>query len=158
MPRLLRDWPTILMCVLIFVATGILIHEASSIPAGVFEPLGSAPIPIAVCAALAALSLWQLILSLIANRDDKAPKAPAHAPRRLDVFILLSLTVLYVYLIGQRVVPYAVLTTAMLFLCIATLSRFERSKLMPGIVLSVALGFGLQWVFTSLLYVDLPTW
>jgi hypothetical protein len=141
----------------LIVVCGAVLWEARTIPPGVFEPLGSAPIPQATAGLIILLALVVMGRALLALRQD-APAGPAEdlALRPLDAAAVIGLSVLYVLAMALRLFDFAVLTALFLMVTIGALTRFERRLLPIIVVLALATGFGCQYVFTRIFVVDLP--
>ena len=142
----------------LIVVCGAVLWEARTIPPGVFEPLGSAPIPQATAGLIVLLALVVMGRALRALlRGARArPAAEELALRPLDAAAVIAFTVLYVLAMALRLVDFAILTALFLLVTIGALVRFER-RLLP-LILAIALvtGFGCQYVFTRIFVVDLP--
>jgi hypothetical protein len=141
----------------LIVVCGAVLWEARTIPPGVFEPLGSAPIPQATAGLIILLALVVMGRALLALRRD-APAGPAEdlALRPLDAAAVIGLSVLYVLAMALRLLDFALLTALFLMVTIGALTRFERRLLPIIVVLALATGFGCQYVFTRIFVVDLP--
>jgi len=146
------------LALFLIVVCGAVLWEARTIPPGVFEPLGSAPIPQATAGLIILLALVVMGRALLAmvRAAPARPAAEDLALRPLDAAAVIGLTVLYVLAMALRLVDFAVLTALFLLVTIGVLVRFER-RLLPVIVaLALATGFGCQYVFTRIFVVDLP--
>ena len=143
----------------LIVVCGAVLWEARTIPAGVFEPLGSAPIPQATAGLIILLALVVMARAL---RDLRLPPhqalaaAEALALRPLDAAAIIALSTLYVLGMALRLIDFAILTALFLMITIGVLTRFERRLLPVIVVLALATGFGCQYVFTRIFVVDLP--
>jgi Tripartite tricarboxylate transporter TctB family len=132
--------------------------EARDIPPGVFEPLGSAPVPRFTAVLIILLCLVVAGRSLLRWRARRAPEIEADRvpPRLWDAAVVMLLTVAYVAALHLRLTTFAVMTTVFLTVAIGTLLRV-RLKAMPIVLLVAAVtGFGCQYVFTRIFIVDLP--
>ena len=132
--------------------------ECRSIPPGVFEPLGSAPVPEGAATFVILLALIVIGRSILALRRSRGVEATTAEvpPRRLDAAIVFGLTVVYVAAMQSRVTTFAIMTTVYLFLTIGLLIRFERRALLPILITALVIGFGCQYLFTRVFIVDLP--
>jgi Tripartite tricarboxylate transporter TctB family len=146
------------LALFLIVVCGAVLWEARTIPPGVFEPLGSAPIPQATAGLIILLALVVMGRALLAMGRE-APGRPAGEEltlRPLDAAAVIALTVLYVLAMALRLVDFGALTALFLMVTIGVLVRFER-RLLPLIVgLALVTGFGCQYVFTRIFVVDLP--
>jgi hypothetical protein len=141
----------------LIVVCGAVLWEARTIPPGVFEPLGSAPIPQATAGLIILLALVVRGRALLALRQDaRAGPAEDLALRPLDAAAVIGLSVLYVLAMALRLLDFALLTALFLMVTIGALTRFERRLLPIVVVLALVTGFGCQYVFTRIFVVDLP--
>jgi hypothetical protein len=142
----------------LIVVCGAVLGEARRIPAGVFEPLGSAPLPQATAGLIILLALVVMGRALAALRQGARGRPPEEGLvlRPLDAAAVVGLSVLYVLAMALRVVDFALLTAAFLMVTIGVLTRFERRLLPLIVVLALVTGFGCQYVFTRIFVVDLP--
>jgi hypothetical protein len=125
---------------------------------GIFEPIGPAPVPravawtvIALAGAMALRAGWRL-----AHGRAAAAAPPDYAPRPWAAAILIAGLATYIGAMGLGLVSYAPATIAFLSLAIWFLADFRRRALPLAIVIAVALGFGLRYLFTKILVTDLP--
>lgn len=145
------------LALFLIVVCGAVLWEARSIPPGVFEPLGSAPIPQATAGLILLLALVVMGRALHALRQEaRARPAEDLALRPLDAAAVIAFTALYVLAMALRLFDFAILTTLFLVVTIGALTRFERRLLPLIVVLALVTGFGCQYVFTRIFVVDLP--
>ena len=139
------------------IACGLILWETRAIPPGTFEPLGSAPVPQATALLIMLLSLTVGIRAFLRLRAAAPASTPAEAGNRpLDAVIVAVLTVIYVALLDARVMDFAPLTAAFLFIVIAILIRFSPRGLAIAAVIAAIVGWGAQYIFTRIFVVDLP--
>ena len=146
------------LALFLIVVCGAVLWEARSIPPGVFEPLGSAPVPQATAGVIILLALVGMGRALRAMLGA-APVRPAGEDlvlRPLDAAAVMGLTALYVLAMALRLFDFAILTALFLTVTIGALVRFERRLLPLIVVLALVTGFGCQYVFTRIFVVDLP--
>jgi putative tricarboxylic transport membrane protein len=146
------------LALFLIVVCGAVLWEARSIPPGVFEPLGSAPVPQATAGVIILLALVVMGRALRAMLGA-APARPAGEDlvlRPLDAAAVMALTALYVLAMALRLFDFAILTALFLMVTIGALVRFERRLLPLIVVLALVTGFGCQYVFTRIFVVDLP--
>jgi Tripartite tricarboxylate transporter TctB family len=142
----------------LIVVCGAVLWESRTIPPGVFEPLGSAPIPQATAGLIILLALVVMARALRSLRQGAGarPAEDGLVLRPLDAAAVIGLSVLYVFAMALRTVDFALLTALFLILTIGVLTRFERRLLPIIIVLALVTGYGCQYVFTRIFVVDLP--
>jgi uncharacterized membrane protein YkvI len=145
------------VCLFLIVICCAVLVEAAKLPAGSFEPLGSAPIPQATAGLIIFLCLLVVgRAALVMWRGEGSAIEAPYPPRRLDAAVLFGLTVLYVLLMAQRVAGFAPITAVFLFAAIAFLTRFAPRSLPIAALIGVVMGWGCQYVFTRVFVVDLP--
>jgi hypothetical protein len=145
------------VCLFLIVICCAVLVEAAKLPAGSFEPLGSAPIPQATAGLIIFLCLLVVgRAALVMWRGQPGVVEEPYPPRRLDAAVLFGLTVLYVLLMAQRVAGFAPITAVFLFVAIAFLTRFAPRSLPIAALIGVVMGWGCQYVFTRVFIVDLP--
>lgn len=140
--------------------------ELRDIPPGVFEPLGSGPVPQATATIVILLCLVVMIRAGIRIRRNDAAALPALAgdsendapPENPKAVIAAGiLTVTYVVVLTAQVAGFALVTAAFLFVLISILARFERRALVIAAIIAVVMGYGCQYIFTEIFVVDLPS-
>lgn len=129
--------------------------QTRRIPAGTFEPLGSAPVPQATALLIIALSV---VVGLGARRRMRGPETgdPPAPPRRLDAAAVAGLTIAYVMVMDWGALDFAPLTALYLFATIGSLIRFRPRGLVTAAIIAVVMGWGCAYVFTRVFVVDLP--
>jgi hypothetical protein len=133
--------------------------ETRSIPPGVFEPLGSAPVPQATASLLILLCLVVIARAALRLGGRSAPLsevADDARPRRFDALAVLLLTLFYVGALHLRLTTFAIMTTVYLILAVGLLLRFRLAAMPVVLLVAAATGFGCQYVFTRIFIVDLP--
>lgn len=139
------------------VACALILWETRKIPPGTFEPLGSGPVPQATAVFILLLSLavglrgWRRL-----KTGDGEPAPLDWSPRPLDALAVGLLTIVYVAVLGARVLDFAELTALYLFLAIAILTRLRLRSLAAAAVVAVIVGWSSEYIFTRIFIVDLP--
>lgn len=129
--------------------------EARRIPPGVYEPLGSGPVPRATAGLILLLAMGVALAAALRLRRRPWPLRPP-VPRALDALLVSLATVLYVAAMQARLVDFAVMTTLYLVATIGWLVRFARRELPWVVLVALATGYGCQYLFTRVFIVDLP--
>ncbi|MCB1716531.1 MAG: tripartite tricarboxylate transporter TctB family protein [Candidatus Competibacteraceae bacterium] len=144
------------VALLLIVICGAVLWETRTIPPGVFEPLGSAPVPQIAAVLIILLCLLVLLRAVLRLRQWASVDQGEGPPHRLDAAVVFGLTVLYVLAMQLRLVTFAIMTAIFLFLTIGWLIRFKWKRLPVLALVAVITGFGCQYVFTRIFIVDLP--
>lgn len=144
--------------IFVIVLGATVLWEARTLPPGTFEPLGSAPIPQAICWMIIALSL--LVMGN-AWRSLRLPQPPRDGEvlvlRPMDAAVTFGLTVAYVLSMAFGLIAFVYATVLFLFITVAVLTRFAPKGLAIGAAIALVMGFGCEYAFTKVFYVDLPT-
>lgn len=145
---------------LVFIALcGAVLWQMHGVPPGLFEPLGPAPVPRAMAVLILLLAVIVLVRALHQLRAPAVAPAepPAYRPRPLVAAGLGVVSVLYVVAMATGLVGFAVATTLFTVLAIGLLAGFQPRWLAAGLGIGLVTGFGLQYVFTAIFVIDLPT-
>ena len=144
---------------LILAVCAIIWAQASRLPPGSFEPLGSGPVPqwtasiVIVCClvviATAARRLW------MSGVGPAAPEDASGTPR--TALLLCGLTVAYVGLLDVGAASFGLITFGFLTLLIWGLEGFRHRVLVPALITAAIAAFGAEYLFTNVFVVDLPT-
>jgi putative tricarboxylic transport membrane protein len=142
-----------LICVVFFV-------QAWGLPPGTFEPLGSGPVPL-VTAAIIILCC----LIIMAGRIRTLSRGGALMPHIRREFmsrspygplVTLGLTIVYVVALDLAVASFGLITFVFLTVLIVALENFKTRSLLPALVVSAIVSFGVEYLFTNVFVVDLP--
>jgi hypothetical protein len=145
------------VCLLLIVICCAVLVQAAKLPAGSFEPLGSAPIPQATAGLIILLCLIVIAKAAITmRRGEEVATEAADPPRHLDAVVIFGLTVIYIALMAFRVAGFAPITALFLFVAIAFLTRLAPRSLPIAALIGIVMGWGCQYVFTQVFVVDLP--
>lgn len=145
------------VAVFFVIACAVVLWETRTIPPGTFEPLGSAPVPQATALFIIMLSIAVGVSAVRRLRAGGDPVGQeGYTPRPLDAFVVAVLTILYVMLLDARVLDFAPLTAAFLFIVISVLVRFKPAAMAGAALVGVVTGWGAQYAFTRVFVVDLP--
>lgn len=143
----------------ILVFCGAILSETGKTKGPVFDAVGPDFLPTAVSWIVAALTLLQVVVQIAGGwRSDAAPEPLRFGRPVWTGLIFAAVTVAYVSLLAFHVMPYAFATAA--FVTIATFMLSDRPgwrDLVLGATIGLALGFGLQYIFTHIVIIDLPT-
>ena len=124
------------------------------LPPPALEPIGPAAFPRATAIILFLLTMRVLIGAL---RNAGETEAPVGYRRRHDLLIvLLAATVCYVGVMQVGWLGFREATVVYVFGLAMALFDLKVRYLLPVAMIALAMGVGLSWLFTSLLYVDLP--
>ena len=126
--------------------------EASRLPPPFFDPLGSAAVPKLVAVVLVVLG-WAALLQRLA-----APLGEDRSTRGAAGTALLSIVLPLAYVGAMQfgVLAFAQASTLFIIVMGGLFARFRRSAMLILVPLAFLVGFGLDHVFTRVLFIDLP--
>ena len=144
---------------LIPVVCAILWAQASRLPQGNFEPLGSGPVPkwtaaIVMVCCLVVIFAWFRQLWIGAAKDAPPDENVGGTPR--TALLLGVLTGIYVGLLDIGTASLGLITFGFLTLLILGLESFRRRVLVPALITAAIAAFGAEYLFTNVFVVDLP--
>lgn len=137
--------------------------QASLLPPPFFDPVGSAAVPKLVAVVLVLLAVGVVVERLRAKPGSAetgfAPEVvddePA-APAPWTALASIVLPVLYVSVMQAGWLAFAEASTLFVFALGALFSRFRPRLLLFLVPVAFLAGYGLDYIFTEILYVDLP--
>lgn len=151
-PRI--DAADILLAIALLAAGGTLLYGARLIPPPFFDPVGSAALPRAVAWVLFGLLAAHLGLRLAGMQ----PRAPIRWPELgMGGGAVLSFVLVCIYcaVMQMRWLDFAPASAGFLALLITLLAG--RWQMLPvAVLIGLAFGYGCQWLFTDVFFVDLP--
>ncbi len=125
-----------------------------------FDPLGSKALPEGSSVLLIAVSLIVLALCLftpLSESQEEQAEALQHSSF-VQVAATLALTVAYVLSVFVFRLPISLTTALFIKLTAAILAPTCRARCARyAFITGLILGFGIEWIFTSFFFVDLPT-
>ena len=134
----------------------VFLWETWDLPPGTFEPLGSAPVPqatagiIIFCCLLVIRGAFKKVAGSTSDEESQSFGI------RAAVLIAVA-TLLFVILLQLRIIPFAGMTAAFLTVTIWGLEKFTKRKFLPAVVTGLIVGFSMQYLFTQIFVVDLPS-
>jgi len=148
------------ICVWVFAA--IVYVGAVQLPPPLFDPVGSAAFPKAIAiiiAVIVTLILLQRVVIQRAGGGDEEPKSGEadEMPLRpgLGVWCILIMAG-YVGVMNFGILGFREATVPFVVLLGALLSHFRRSTLYILIACGLVIAIGFSWLFSEILYIDLP--
>ena len=146
-----RGWPDLQLAGLVGGVAALLYFGAASLPAPLFDPLGSAAVPQAVAVVLVAFALLMVVPAL-----RRAPRpVPAGPVALLRGGTMVALATGYTFLLDLRIVPFWAATLVFVPLAALIISP-RRDVAMVALAIGATLGIGGQALFTRIFYIDLP--
>jgi putative tricarboxylic transport membrane protein len=134
----------------------IFLWESWGLPPGTFEPLGSAPVPqatagiIIFCCILVIRGAFKKVAGSTADEESQSFGIKA-------AVLIAVATLLFVILLQLRIIPFSWMTAAFLTVTIWGLEKFTKRKFLPAVVTGLIVGFAMQYLFTQVFIVDLPS-
>ena len=134
----------------------IFLWESWDLPPGTFEPLGSGPVPQATAGIIILCCLLVIRAAYKKVPEIKSDEESQPSSIRSGVLVAVA-TLLFVAVLHLRLVPFAWMTAVFLTVTIWGLEKFAKRKFLPAVVIGLVVGFALQYLFTQVFVVDLPT-
>ena len=161
---------------LVILITAPFAWEANKLPPGVFDPLGSGAVPLAVSVCILVLCVLGLLRQWLAVSKHKVEIEPTNEQEISSgvessevsqddsswektphlVLILLLTTIVYCLAFQMRLASFTVLSTLFLWSAIFVLSDRSRTHLIRSLVVALVFSFVFFFVFTRIFVVDLP--
>jgi putative tricarboxylic transport membrane protein len=137
---------------------GLVMLGARDIPPPIYDPLGSAAMPVIVAGLIAILAVVDAGQRILAARHARAENArEEQLPERLRLAAAFSvLAVAYVAAMSTGMLGFEGATALFAVGSMLLLARFRRSAILPAIVIAAMIAFGGYWFFTQLFFVALP--
>lgn len=145
---------------LIAAACAVIFVQASRLPPGSFEPLGSGPVPKWTAGIVIFCCLIVMVRGFLRLRDAgglaASMKAEFTGGRPAGAVTMLGITLIYVGLLHEKVASFGIITFIYLTLLIWALERFRPAVLIPALITAAVSSFGAEYLFTNVFTVDLP--
>lgn len=145
---------SVILCVLLLIVCAAYFYDATHLPEPVFEPLGAALVPQALCVIVATLAIIQLTKS-VPPALAKGEAGQSVLGGQWYAIVTLVFSIAYVGAMTAGV-PFRWSTFFYLLALGAVLTRFDirRTAVMAGLALIMA--FGLHYLLIEVFYVNLP--
>lgn len=144
----------------ILIFCGAIISETGKTAGPVFDVVGPDFLPTVVALLVATLTLLQVVVHVVQRRNTPTP-AETQGVRIGAVVsgvVFSAVTIAYVAVLALEVAPFFLATTVFVGATTSLLSRpFTWRDIAFGLAIGLVLGVGLQYVFTQVLIIDLPT-
>ncbi|MDB4665252.1 tripartite tricarboxylate transporter substrate-binding protein [Verrucomicrobia bacterium] len=102
------------------------------------------------------IALALVVVVVIKSRVDKSVPTAAATQQYRPTILTFGIIIAYVLLLQLRLVPFAIATIAMVFLCGAVISSWERRRWLVMAEIALIAGLGSEFVFTRIFTVALP--
>lgn len=153
----------IFLAIVVLGFSALIYVRASSLPPPLFDPLGSAAIPKLVAGILAFLSLAIIGAAVLRNLGEAdeaiSPSDAEVAPPPLRpgvAFASILIIVAYVGSMALGILGFRVATILFVIALGGVMSRFQVRTMIILTVTALIIGIGFAWLFSEILYVDLP--
>lgn len=148
------DAADLLMIGFVVAVCAILLIGANFIPPPMFDPVGSAALPRAVAVALLLL-VGIFLVTRLRGRPGESRSGLSDIAMGRGAVITLLLVVAYGALMQTRLIGFAPATALFLAAAIPAL-RGSWRELPLAVAVGLVMGFGSQWLFTEVFFIDLP--
>lgn len=159
MPKMSRkQWGDVCLAAICILYAGLIYNEALKIPPAFFDTLGSAAVPMGCAAILVVLSVLLVLQTRKAQNTTPPREEDTESFRqRWDVAVgIVVLASAYLGVMSLNWLGFAWATVGFVTLATLLLGGLRKSTLIIGLSLSALLGFGGQYLFTEILFIDLP--
>lgn len=145
-------------CLLSIALSAVVIWDVSDLPPPMFGPIGSGDLPAAVAWILIALALAVLASRHLRRRREATlgVRGSGHRPAVGRTVAVLAFTMVYALAVSLGEVDFGLLSTGYLALTIVYLARPRGLWLLVALGISAIIGFGSDYLFTNVLFIDLP--
>jgi len=126
------------------------------IPPPFFDPIGSAAFPKYTAYIIIALSLAIALRASFALRKTNSPRKKRFREEPLLAISVVITSALYVLSMQWELLSFRWATLVFIFLLSALLSKFENRVMIFSAIIGIVFGFGGQYLFTEVFYMDLP--
>lgn len=143
----------------LIILSGVTWLSVSELPPPFFDPIGSAAFPKAMAVIIAALSLVVIAKAVLASRSAPAAEAEPSPEARQSHLLgaaMYALVILYAAAMQWKLLGFATATALFIVAAGAVLGRFRLKETIVSAVLALLLGFGGDYLFTHVFYIDLP--
>jgi hypothetical protein len=138
----------------------LIISEAGRTRGPVFDVVGPDFLPTTVAGLVAALTLVQIVVHIASQlrRTYQATGEPISLVNAVVGLVFIAFTAVYVTVLSYRAAPFWLATTVFIIVLTLLLSReITWRDLALSLVIGLGMGLFLQFVFTRILIIDLPT-
>ena len=160
-----RNRTNLLLASALVLFSGLLFRGALDIPPPFFDPLGSAAVPKLVAGVLLVLAL---VLGASAVFDVRAEEPAGPMPAAIEAdekaepaspvtaAAAVLINAAYVGSMHARLLDFAAASTLFVLALGMLLARGRMRALLVLVPLALLLGYGFEWLFTRVLFIDLP--
>ncbi|WEX12160.1 tripartite tricarboxylate transporter TctB family protein [Chelativorans sp. AA-79] len=119
-----------------------------------FDPVGSAALPIALASALVFLAAVNIVVVLAPPQQENVHTSGTAWPFSSMPYLTFAMMVAY---LAAMEIGLGFVIPTITFLCVAIPTIGKSARLiLPAATAAAILGPGLRWLLTSVFYVDLP--
>ena len=140
-----------LIALAVFILMGV-----KDIPPPFFDPVGSAAFPkYAACLVI----VFAIAIAMRAYRSlktEKPKEAQAFISEPLLALFVVLIPCLYIASMQIGLLSYRIATVIFIFLLSSILARLEKRVMFSSAIIALVFGFGGQYLFTEVFYMDLP--
>lgn len=134
----------------------LVLRGVKDIPPPFFDPVGSAAFPKYASYIVIALAVAIGIRAFTSLKDRKESEPKGYVSEPLLALAVVAVPSLYVVSMQSGLLSYRIATVLFIFLLSSLLARFDKRVMIASSVIAVVFGFGGQYLFTEVFYMDLP--
>jgi putative tricarboxylic transport membrane protein len=140
-----------LIALAVFILMGV-----KDIPPPFFDPVGSAAFPKYAAYLVIAFAIAIAIRAYTSLKTEKPKEAQGFTSEPLLALSVVAIPSLYIASMQAGMLSYRIGTVIFIFLLSSILARFEKRVMISSAIIAVVFGFGGQYLFTEVFYMDLP--
>ena len=140
-----------LIALAVFILMGV-----KDIPPPFFDPVGSAAFPKYAAYLVIAFAIAIAIRAYRSLKTEKPKEAQGFISEPLLALSVVLIACLYIASMQSGLLSYRIATVIFIFLLSSILARLEKRVMISSTIIALVFGFGGQYLFTEVFYMDLP--
>ena len=140
-----------LIALAVFILMGV-----KDIPPPFFDPVGSAAFPKYAAYLVIAFAIAIATRAYRSLNTEKPKEAQGFISEPLLALSVVLIPCLYIASMQSGLLSYRIATVIFIFLLSSILARLEKRVMFSSAIIALVFGFGGQYLFTEVFYMDLP--
>ncbi len=134
----------------------VVLRGVKDIPPPFFDPVGSAAFPKYAAYIVIALAVAIAIRALASLKGGRKAEPKGYVPEPLLALAVVGVPSVYVLSMQSGLLSYRIATVLFIFILSSLLARFDKRVMISSAIIAAVFGFGGQYLFTEVFYMDLP--
>tara|TARA_B100000900_G_scaffold388897_1_gene381328 strand:- start:1875 stop:2273 length:399 start_codon:yes stop_codon:yes gene_type:complete len=126
------------------------------IPPPFFDPIGSAAFPKYAAYLVIAFAIAIAIRAYRSLKTEKPKEDPGFMSEPLLALSVVLIPSLYIVSMQIGLLSYRIATVIFILLLTSILARLDKRAMISSAIIALVFGFGGQYLFTEVFYMDLP--